>query len=129
MLRLESSDTRFQFFRDVRRVGIGGELKRRAYLDRDLAGACRVAAALFEREEALEADGHDGRAQVCREQTRAGLESVQPSILRAPPFGEDEHAIAAIHRLAGKGEAAAKAAMLRQREDVEERHDQRVLRL
>ena len=46
--------------------------------------------------------------------------------MAACALGEDEHRVAAIHGFAGVGEAAAEAARVGQREDVEERGEQPV---
>src|ERR1041384_8528449 len=125
-LASERGDAPFQLLRNLRCVCIGGKMKRCAYRHRDFAAPRHVPPTRFEFKQSVEANGHDGCAQTCCEQARAGHERIQAPVLRALPLWKDEHTVAAIHRLAREGEAAPKAAVLRQREDVEECNHERI---
>ena len=58
----------------------------------------------------MRATGRMGTLGLLGEQADAGAEGVELAVAAAGSFGEDEDGVAAVHRLAGVGEAAAEAA-------------------
>ena len=62
------------------------------------------------------------------EQSDAGTEGLQSAVWGHLPFWENKHMIAAVHGLAGMGEAAPESGGARQREDIEERGDEQIFK-
>ena len=99
-----------------------------AHHDFDGAGAEPVALAGLQLAEATDRDGqHVGSALLC-EQANAGTERRELSFCRTRAFREDEHVEAAVHGAAGMSKAGLEIAAARQREHIEERGEQKVIK-
>src|SRR5919109_590051 len=74
----------------------------------------------------VEADWYNRDAEIFREQTNAGLKRRHAAVLGVVDFafGENQHAVPAVHRFSGKTKAFAKAGQLWQGKNVKDRSDQ-----
>src|SRR6266550_799844 len=78
---------------------------------------------LLESPKTVNPQRHHRRIQLRDQQTGTGPEGVHATMLCALSFGKDQQVVAAVKHLAGKDEAAAEAALLRHRKDIEEEND------
>ena len=91
-------------------------------------GAREASVLKFQLRQPINLYRHHGNAKLRGQQAAAGHERVHASVFASGSFRKDQNTLASVHHLARVGEAATKAALLRQGEDVEEGHDQYVLR-
>src|SRR5436305_1914147 len=103
---------------------MGGEHYWFAYFDFDFSPRCEVPA--FDLIQSFNLHRQNWNAQARGEQSDAAAKSVHLAIRGARAFWKNQHAVAAVGKIAGEGKALAKSGALRQREDVEQSDHQRV---
>src|SRR5215510_3015758 len=70
-------------------------------------------------EQPFDLDRRDRQVEIRGQQTNSAHKRIHSPVCGRAAFGEDERAVAPIHRLPGESEAQAESALLRQGEDVE----------
>src|ERR1700716_2522927 len=93
----------------------------------DAAGAVEAAPRFTDFVGAVDAQRNYGKLQIFGEQADASAKRLQFSIRSHLAFGEHEHAPATVGQVPGKTKTFAEAGTFRQREDVEQRNDQKII--
>src|ERR1700704_3607847 len=93
----------------------------------DAAGAVEAAARLTDFVGTVDAHRNYGKLQIFGEQADARAKRLQFSVRSYLAFGEHEHAPATVGQVPGKTKTFAEAGTFRQREDVEQRDDQKII--
>src|SRR5467141_2129630 len=93
----------------------------------DAAGAVEVAARFTDFVGAIDAHRNHGKLQIFGEQADARAKRLQFSVRSHLAFGEHEHTPATVGQVTGKTKTLAEAGTFRQREDIEQRNDQKII--
>src|SRR3981189_2109754 len=93
----------------------------------DAAGAVEAAARFTDFVGAVDAQRNYGKLQIFGEQADARAKRLQFPVRSHLAFGENEHTPATVGQVPGKTKTFAEAGTFRQREDVEQRNDQKII--
>src|ERR1700704_2170272 len=93
----------------------------------DAAGAVEAASRFTDFVGAVDAQRNYGKLQIFGEQADARAKRLQFSVRSHLAFGEHEHTPATVGQVPGKTKTFAEAGTFRQREDVEQRNDQKIV--
>ena len=123
---LKLSKAPLQLTSNLVRVLVGGETHWRANRGAHVAGSREDGLALFQIKKATQVDRHNGDIQLLREQAYARAKRQHLSILSRFAFRKNQHAPAAVGKIAREGKAAEKTRLLRERKYIEQTHREKI---